>query len=527
MAISIGDAMLKLGVDKGNFDRDMKGIGASIKKHQKAIGIGMVAVGTAIVGVATKSVLSFAAMGDEIAKMAKRTGFTTEALSELRYAAELSGTSLAGVEKASRTLSGAILDAGFGLETYVRAFDKIGLSYEDLKELSPEDQFVTVLEALAGVTDESERAALAADLFGRAGTQLLPMLSDGSEGLKEMREGAHDLGLVFDKEASVAAEKLTDAMTNVKGSITGAGLAIAEALIPILTPLLDKVTDIVKQIAEFAKNNETLTKVITGAGGLLIGLGGVLLILPKLKAAAIALGHTLKTLLLNPIVLLIAALAALGLVTYNLMQQDKASKKIKEAYAKVVEEQAKAEGKLTKELLEAQSAYNKLMLAGGKLTAERREEFEANQKIIESWEDGTYVLNEQTGQLELVTAGLDSASAATTKLRKESEKLADSLRGTVADAFMTYAGMGNLTAAQFEQQKLLGRSLGIPGLQAGGIITKPTLAMIGERGPEAVVPLGKGMGTTNIYVELDGRVIARAIGQPLVDEIRLRTGVRM
>jgi len=51
--------------------------------------------------------------------------------------------------------------------------------------------------------------------------------------------------------------------------------------------------------------------------------------------------------------------------------------------------------------------------------------------------------------------------------------------------------------------------------------------MIGERGPEAVVPLGKGMGTTNIYVELDGRVIARAIGQPLVDEIRLRTGVRM
>ena len=83
MAIDIGDALLKLGLDKKDFDRDMKGIGASLKKHQKAIGIGMVAVGAAITGIATKSIMDFTKMGDEIAKMAKRTGFSTEALSEL------------------------------------------------------------------------------------------------------------------------------------------------------------------------------------------------------------------------------------------------------------------------------------------------------------------------------------------------------------------------------------------------------------------------------------------------------------
>ena len=75
---------------------------------------------------------------------------------------------------------------------------------------------------------------------------------------------------------------------------------------------------------------------------------------------------------------------------------------------------------------------------------------------------------------------------------------------------------------------MLGRSLGIPGLREGGIISKPTLAMIGEKGPEAVVPLNKmgGYQTANIYVQVDGRTLARAIGQPLVDEIRLRTGAR-
>ncbi len=68
--------------------------------------------------------------------------------------------------------------------------------------------------------------------------------------------------------------------------------------------------------------------------------------------------------------------------------------------------------------------------------------------------------------------------------------------------------------------------------QAGGIAMRPMLATIAERQPEAVIPLNKlegmmGGKKVNIFVELDGRTIARAIGQPLVDEIRLRTGVRI
>jgi len=50
MAISIGDAVLKLGVDTRDLDRGLKGIGAKIKQHQKAIGLGMAAAGTAILG---------------------------------------------------------------------------------------------------------------------------------------------------------------------------------------------------------------------------------------------------------------------------------------------------------------------------------------------------------------------------------------------------------------------------------------------------------------------------------------------
>jgi len=68
--------------------------------------------------------------------------------------------------------------------------------------------------------------------------------------------------------------------------------------------------------------------------------------------------------------------------------------------------------------------------------------------------------------------------------------------------------------------------------QEGGIISKPTLAMMGEHGPEAVIPLDRtggafgGYKTANIYIQMDGRTLSRVMGQPLVDEIRLRTGAQ-
>ena len=59
---------------------------------------------------------------------------------------------------------------------------------------------------------------------------------------------------------------------------------------------------------------------------------------------------------------------------------------------------------------------------------------------------------------------------------------------------------------------------------------RPITARIGERGPEAVIPLdrgGMGYKTANVYLMMDGREVARIIGQPLVDEVRIRTGVRI
>ncbi len=70
--------------------------------------------------------------------------------------------------------------------------------------------------------------------------------------------------------------------------------------------------------------------------------------------------------------------------------------------------------------------------------------------------------------------------------------------------------------------------MGLTPMQHGGIAMRPINARIAERGPEAVIPLSRAgiFGTANIIIELDGMVLAEALGEPLVDEIRIRTGAK-
>lgn len=61
----------------------------------------------------------------------------------------------------------------------------------------------------------------------------------------------------------------------------------------------------------------------------------------------------------------------------------------------------------------------------------------------------------------------------------------------------------------------------------GGIITKPTMALMGEAGPEAVIPLSKlgklnGGGQTTVVVELDGRTLARSVFDNMPSVMRVR-----
>jgi len=109
---------------------------------------------------------AYSSMGDQVAKMAKRTGFGIEALSELTFVASQTGTSLEAMEAGFRRMQRSIYDAGRGLSTAADALADLGLTFEALDGLSPERQI-----GLAKVRDNYR--TWATDLSMRGVTQAL------------------------------------------------------------------------------------------------------------------------------------------------------------------------------------------------------------------------------------------------------------------------------------------------------------------------------------------------------------------
>jgi hypothetical protein len=238
--------MVRVGADTKDMERGLKSARAKMKAfggQMRKIGKVAAIAGAAVVGAFGLMIKKYIEAGDEVHKMALRTGFSTEALSELKYAAEISGTTLESLEKGVKKMAKTIMDASDGLMTYVRAFDRIGLSAEDLLELSPEDQFDRIARAIASIESPTIRAATAQEIFGRAGTQLLPLFAAGEEGLEKLRKKAHELGIVFDQEAANKAAALTDSLTTLKGAIKGVTMGVAEKLVPALTIFVDAVSE--------------------------------------------------------------------------------------------------------------------------------------------------------------------------------------------------------------------------------------------------------------------------------------------
>lgn len=281
-------------------NKSVGGLDKLIQNNSKQIrnfGIATTAAGAAITGALGLSVQKFVETGDALQKMSIRTGFSTEALSELRHAAELSDTSLQAMEMGILAMSKTMEGARDGALGVTDSFRKLGLSASDLEGLSPEETFFKLSAAVADVEDPMQRLALASEVFGRAGKEMLPLLASGSAGLNQMREEAHRLGIVFDEDAANAAAKLGDAFTTLGKTTEGISNQIAIALVPVLNNLLTNIQPVIESVVHWMQKNpelvETITLMTAALGIFLTVIGSLSLGLIAVNAALLAVGLTL------------------------------------------------------------------------------------------------------------------------------------------------------------------------------------------------------------------------------------------
>jgi len=222
-------------------------------------GMATVAVG-AIVGIG-RFAKSIADQGDRVRDLSIQLGMSTEFISGMGYAADLSGSSLEGFAKGAAKMERAVVELSKGTITQVEAFDRLGLTYTSLKNLSPEQQFLTIAERMSLMEDKGLRLATAIDIFGKSGADLIPLLAEGSEGITAMTAEAERLGLVMSQEFADASDSFNDNLTRSQGVVEGLKRQFAEGLLPQLSAVMEA-------FVESADSTESWTEVGTFFGNL-------------------------------------------------------------------------------------------------------------------------------------------------------------------------------------------------------------------------------------------------------------------
>lgn len=314
--VKAGDTYLRLGLEgservekalRGMATR-LGGIGAGLRQA----GTVAAAAGTAIVGTLGTAAKIFASTGDDIDKMAARTGFSAESLSRLGFAAEQSGQSIGQLESVLIGQSRQIRNLERGLSTAVDAFDDIGLSYEDLRDLSPEEQFLTIADRLAAIEDPTRRAGIAMQVFGRSGRNLIPMLSAGRDGITQLTDEADQLGLTMSSENAAAAAELTDALNRFARQVRMIVVEVGAAVAGPLSNLLSFTTTYLTAAIEWVRNNRALIQTIAAVGVAIAAAGtGVVALGGGFAFAGLALSGlaTVLSFVLSPLGLLLTAVA--------------------------------------------------------------------------------------------------------------------------------------------------------------------------------------------------------------------------
>lgn len=266
------------GVDqtKAAFDAVKRSLGDLQTKAVAVSGVlGTLGV-TAYVAKMGADVVQVLGQWDELGKAAQRVGFqSAQGLAEFQFAAKLSGVEAANFEASVAKLNAKMTEAAGGSKEAGAVFKAMGLNIKDsngqLK--STEDLLTEVAAKFAAYKDGPEKAALATELFGKAGREMIPLLNGGADGLEKLRAEFRQLRGEITGETIKAAEQFNDNITKLEANMGGLSRTMAEKMLPGLVQISDAMVEQAKKgstllavwagIAEFAKiatNSDALGK---------------------------------------------------------------------------------------------------------------------------------------------------------------------------------------------------------------------------------------------------------------------------
>ena len=438
---------------------------------------------------------------DDLNTLSAQTGISAEDLQKMQYAADrvdVDVDTIAGaMSKMRRSMTS---DSAKSAE----AFARIGVSVRDssgqLRDSST--VFYEVLQGLSRVGNETERDALAMDIFGRSADQLAGIVDDGGAALKALGQEAEDMGLILDEQTLGSLNAFNDQLDQLKAQATAeivsAGASALEALSPVLETIIGAVSRILQfigdldpklitAIATIAAIVAAISPVASIIGTISGAIAKFLTYLPAIKAAFAAVSAFVAA---NPLVLIGVAVGAL--VAAIVTHWDKIKPILAEVWEKVKDVATKVADVIKGAIEKVQAAFQAV------------KDF-----FVGIWETIKEAAKEKINAIiGFVNKGIEAINKFTSKINE--------------------SGVGRFFGVN------IGQISTIPALAGGGVLQSGS-ALVGERGPElltmrngaaAVQPLSTTTNTYNtinqtsrqpvqVNLEVSGIQLAKALYDPL------------
>ena len=245
-ALSMGDII------KANLISD------AIKGGLTALVDGIKAVGSAMGEALTEG----AAYADTFLTLSVQTGLSTDTLEKYNAVAELADVSVETFTGSLAKTTKAMGEAQKGSAKYVEAYEQLGVSVTDANGnlRDSEDVYWETVDALKGIENETERDALAMELFGKKAQDLNTIIEMGSDGFKELEGTATGMGAVLGGDALASLGALDDQMQMFSTSTTSTKNILASAFAPAMTSALGGVNKLTGSV------NGLISAIISGEG---------------------------------------------------------------------------------------------------------------------------------------------------------------------------------------------------------------------------------------------------------------------
>lgn len=213
------------------------GLKTAAKIGTAAVGAVTAATGALYTGI-TAAAGSIASYGDNIDKMSQKMGMSAEAYQEWDAVMQHSGTSIESLQSGMKTLANAV-------ESGNDAFNRLGISQEEIAKMSNEELFSSTITALQNVENETERTYLAGQLLGRGATELGALLNTSAEDTQAMKDRVHELGGVMSNEAVKASARYQDSLQDMKTSFSGLKNSLIADFLPGMSTVMDGIASLV------------------------------------------------------------------------------------------------------------------------------------------------------------------------------------------------------------------------------------------------------------------------------------------